>query len=41
MEIDGKPGSSFRFNVSNTTPGAYFITLKSGSSVLTERVLVE
>ncbi len=41
MEIEGKPGSSFRFNVSNTRPGAYFISLKSGSSLHTESVLVE
>ncbi len=41
MEIDGRPGSSFRFNVSNTQPGAYFITLKCGTKALTERVLVQ
>ncbi len=40
-ELNPLPGSSFRFNVSNTKPGAYFISLKCGSKVVTERVLVQ
>lgn len=41
MKISGNPGSSFRFNVSNTAPGAYFLSLKSGKKTLTQRVVVE
>ena len=41
MQISAQTGSSYRFNVSNTTPGAYFISLKSGGKTLTERVVVE
>jgi hypothetical protein len=41
LKISGAPGSSFRFNVSNTKPGAYFLSLKASNKTLTERVLVE
>ena len=41
MQISAQTGSSYRFNVSNTTPGAYFISLKSGGKTLTERLVVE
>ncbi len=41
MKISGTPGSSFRFNVSNTKPGAYFVTVKGKRKSLTERVVVE
>lgn len=41
MTISGSKGSTFRFNVSNTLPGAYFISLSSGKKKITERVVVE
>ena len=41
MKISGTPGSSFRFNVSNTKPGAYFITVKGKGKSITQRVVVE
>jgi hypothetical protein len=41
MKISGTAGSSFRFNVSNTKPGAYFVTVKGKRKSLTERVVVE
>lgn len=41
MKISGSPGSSFRFNVSNTPPGAYFLSLKAGKKTLSQRVVVE
>jgi hypothetical protein len=40
-KISGTPGTSFRFNVSNTPPGAYFVTLKNKKKQLTERVVIE
>lgn len=41
LTISGSRGATFRFNVSNTLPGAYFISLESGKKKLTERVVVE
>ena len=41
MKISGDPGSSFRFNVSNTKPGAYFITLKDKNKSLSTKVVIE
>ncbi len=41
MTLSGNPGSSYRFNVSNNHPGAYFITVKGKGKSFTERVVVE
>lgn len=41
MAISGAKGSTFRFNVSNTLPGAYFISLAQGKKKITGRVVVE
>ena len=41
LEILAEPGLSYRFNVANTSPGAYFISIRSGKKELTERVLIE
>jgi len=41
MEVKCEPGLSYRFNVSNTKPGAYFITLKAGRKEIKERLIVE
>jgi hypothetical protein len=41
MKISGSPGSSFRFNVSNTPPGAYFVTLTGKGKSISESVVVE
>lgn len=40
--IQNETGTSFRFNVSNTFPGAYYITVSGkGKSRFSERILVE
>ena len=41
MEVKCESGLSYRFNVSNTKPGPYFITLKSGRKEIKERLIVE
>jgi hypothetical protein len=41
MDIRPEPGLSYRFNVANTTPGAYFISIRSGKKELSERLVVE
>lgn len=41
MDIRAESGLSYRFNVANTSPGAYFISIKSGRKELIERVVVE
>lgn len=41
MQIRAFKGNSFRFNVANTPPGAYYISLKSGKKTLSQRVVVE
>jgi len=41
MWISPDPGSSYRFNVSNTKPGAYYISVEGKRSSFTERILVE
>lgn len=41
IDIRAEPGLSYRFNVANTSPGAYFISIKSGKKELTERVVIE
>lgn len=41
LQMSNSKGSSFRFNVSNTLPGAYFITLESGKKKISGRVVVE
>ena len=41
LTIGNVPGSSFRFNVSNTKPGAYFITIKGKNKEISSRVVVE
>jgi hypothetical protein len=41
LDIRAEPGLSYRFNVSNTSPGAYFIRIKSGRKEISERVVVE
>ena len=41
MLIGNEPGTSFKFNVSNTKPGAYFITIKGKGKEISQRVVVE
>ncbi len=41
MPVKAEPGLSYRFNVSNTRPGPYFIVLKSGGKELRERLQIE
>jgi hypothetical protein len=41
MPIKADKGLSYRFNVSNTKPGTYFITLKAKNRELKERLMVE
>lgn len=41
MQIGSSGGSTFRFNVSNTQPGAYFISLQGKAGKITGRVVVE
>jgi hypothetical protein len=41
MQIGNEPGSSYKFNVSNTKPGAYFITLKGKAKEISSKVVVE
>lgn len=41
LDIRAEPGLSYRFNVANTSPGAYFISIRSGKKELTERVVIE
>jgi len=41
MEISGEPNTSFKFNVSNTKPGAYYITVKGKNKSVSRKVIVE
>jgi hypothetical protein len=41
MEIKAEPGLNYRFNVSNTRPGPYFISIKGGKKEIKERLQVE
>ena len=41
MTMGNAKGTSFRFNVANTPPGPYFITVEGGKTKATERVVVE
>jgi hypothetical protein len=41
MEIRGTPGSSYRFNVSNTEPGMYFLVVESRGKRISEKIRVE
>lgn len=41
MEIRGTPGSSYRFNVSNTEPGMYFLVIENRGARISEKIRVE
>ena len=41
IPVRAEPGLSYRFNVSNTLPGPYFIVLKSGKKEIKERLQIE
>lgn len=41
IEIKAETGLNYRFNVGNTSPGTYYLTIKSGKKEISERVQVE